>query len=88
MKVLKRVKREAGRMVSTAKKIIKNMRANVSVEQDDNSLNENLFLDNEKIKRLVQLSREESSRMPSNLTRKERHEWAKKMIEKEFGENG
>lgn len=75
-------------MLSTVKKMIRSMGGCSVVENKENVQENPIFLDNEKVKRLVELAKEQSVRMPKNLTRKERHEWAKKMVEREFGDNG
>lgn len=88
LKMIKRVKGNAGRMLSTLKKMIKSMVSSGETKNKEIIQDEPIFLDNEKVKRLVELAKEQSVRMPSNLTRKERHEWAKKMVEREFGKDG
>ncbi len=88
MKIIKRVKGNAGRMLSTVKKMVRGMVSCGGAAKQECVQEEPVFLDNEKVKRLVELAKEQSVRMPNNLTRKERHEWAKKMIEREFGDNG
>lgn len=75
-------------MLSTLKKMIKSMGSSGEDKNKEIIQDELILLDNKKMKRLVELAKEQSVRMPSNMTRKERHEWAKKMVEREFGKDG